>query len=92
MHLGMVFCQVDDGLRNSIDQMKYWHEIMMEHIDTRKKRIREIKKGLSLVPIFGFNIYVIQFSFIFNPLHLSPNQIELCTICIGKKTPTHALK
>jgi hypothetical protein len=32
---------MDDGFGNSINQMKDWHEIMMEHLDTRKKRIRE---------------------------------------------------
>jgi hypothetical protein len=41
MHPWMVFYQVDDGLRYSINQMKDWHEIMMEHLDTSKKRIRE---------------------------------------------------
>jgi hypothetical protein len=61
---------------------------MMEHLDTRK---RGLKKGLSLVPIFRLNICVTQFSFIFNPLHFSPNQIELCIIYIGKETPTHVL-
>ncbi len=41
MHLGMVFHQVDDGFENSINQMKDWHETMMEHLDTHKKRIKE---------------------------------------------------
>ncbi len=40
MHLGMIFCQVDDGFGNFINWMKDWHETMMEHLDTRKKRTR----------------------------------------------------
>ncbi len=41
MHLGMVFRRVDDGFKNSINWMKDWHETMMEHLDTRKKRTKE---------------------------------------------------
>ncbi len=41
MHLGMVFCQVDDGFGTSINWMNDWHETMMEHLNTHKKRIRE---------------------------------------------------
>jgi hypothetical protein len=37
MHLGMVFCRVDDGFENSINQMKDWHKTMMEHLDTHKR-------------------------------------------------------
>jgi len=37
MHLGMVFRQVDDGFGKSINWIKDWHEIMMEHLDTRKR-------------------------------------------------------
>ncbi len=40
MHLGMVFCWVDDGFKNSINRMKNWHETMMEHLDTYKKKTR----------------------------------------------------
>ncbi len=41
MHPGMVFCQEDDGFGNSINLIKDWHETMMEHLDTCKKRTRE---------------------------------------------------
>jgi hypothetical protein len=41
MHLRMVFRWVDDGFGNSINWMKDWHETMMEHLDTRKKRIKK---------------------------------------------------
>jgi hypothetical protein len=62
---------------------------MMERLDTHKKGI---KKVLTLIPIFGLNICVTQFSFTLNPLHLSPNQIESCTNCIGKESTMHVLK
>jgi hypothetical protein len=41
MHPGMVFCWVDNGFGNSINQMKDWHKTMMEHLDTCKIRNRE---------------------------------------------------
>jgi hypothetical protein len=41
MHLGMVFCWMDDGFKNSMNRMKDWHKTMMEHLDTCKKRTRE---------------------------------------------------
>jgi hypothetical protein len=41
IHAGMVFRRVDKGFKNSINWMKDWHETMMEHLDTRKKRTRE---------------------------------------------------
>jgi hypothetical protein len=41
MHPGMVFRKVDDNFKNSIDHMKDWHETMMEHLNTCKKRIKE---------------------------------------------------
>jgi hypothetical protein len=69
-----------------IDMKQWWNTYI--HV----KKELGIKKGLSLVPIFGLNICMTQFSFILNPLHLSPNQIELCTICIRKEAPTHVLK
>jgi hypothetical protein len=37
----MVFCQVDDGFGNSINQIKDWHEKMMEQLDICKKKTRE---------------------------------------------------
>jgi hypothetical protein len=37
----MVFCWVDDGFGNSINWMKDWHELMMEHLDTHKKKTKE---------------------------------------------------
>jgi hypothetical protein len=48
-------------------------------------------RGKEMV-VESFDICVAQISFILNPLHFSPNQIELCTICIRKKTPTDVLK
>ncbi len=41
IHSIMVFCWVDDGFGNSINQMKDWHKTMMEHLNTHKKKIRE---------------------------------------------------
>jgi hypothetical protein len=41
MHQQMVFHQVDDGFKNSINWMKNEHKTMMEHLDTHKKRTRE---------------------------------------------------
>ncbi len=41
MHLGMVFHYVNDGLGNSVHQMKDWHETMLEHGNICKKRARE---------------------------------------------------
>jgi hypothetical protein len=41
MHPGMVFHQVDGGFKNSINQMKDWHETTMEHLDTHKKKTRD---------------------------------------------------
>jgi hypothetical protein len=41
MHPRMVFRQVDDGIENSINQMKDWHETILEHLNTYKKRTRE---------------------------------------------------
>jgi hypothetical protein len=41
MHLGMVFHCVNDGLGNSMHQMKDWHETMLEHGNIRKKKTRE---------------------------------------------------
>jgi hypothetical protein len=41
MHPWMIFCWVDDGFGNSINWMKDWHEKMMEHLDTHKKKTRE---------------------------------------------------
>jgi hypothetical protein len=38
MHPRMVFRRVDDGFRNSINWMKDWHETIMEHLDTHKKK------------------------------------------------------
>jgi hypothetical protein len=61
MHPRMVFRRVDDGFRNSINWMKDWHETIMEHLDTHKKKEFGINKGVSLVPIFILNICVIQF-------------------------------
>jgi hypothetical protein len=41
MHLGMVFHCVNDGLGNSVHQMKDWHETMLEHGSIRNKRVHE---------------------------------------------------
>jgi hypothetical protein len=41
MHPGMVFHCVNDGLGNSLHQMKDWHGTMLEHGNIRKKRARE---------------------------------------------------
>jgi hypothetical protein len=41
IHPGMVFRQVDDGFKNSVNSMKDWHEIMIEHLDTYKNRTRK---------------------------------------------------
>jgi hypothetical protein len=41
MHWRMVFRHVDDDFGNSINSMKDWHETMMEHLDTHKKKTRE---------------------------------------------------
>jgi hypothetical protein len=38
MHPRMVFRRVDDGFGNSINWMKDWHEPIMEHLNTHKKK------------------------------------------------------
>jgi hypothetical protein len=35
---------VDDGIGNSINQMKDWHESMLKHIDTYKKIMSKLLK------------------------------------------------
>jgi hypothetical protein len=52
MHLGMVFCQVDDGFRNSINRMKYWHETIMEHLDTVKRRLGNKERFITCTHIW----------------------------------------
>jgi hypothetical protein len=41
MHLDMVFHCVNDGLGNSVHQMKDWHEMMLEHGNICKKKVHE---------------------------------------------------
>jgi hypothetical protein len=41
MHPNMVFHYVNDGLGNSMHQMKDWHETMLKHGNIYKKRARE---------------------------------------------------
>jgi hypothetical protein len=41
MHPSMVFHYVNDGLGNSMYQMKDWHETMLEHGNIRKKKAHE---------------------------------------------------
>ncbi len=41
IHPDMVFHCVNDGLGNSVHQMKDWHEMMLEHGNIRKKRAHE---------------------------------------------------
>jgi hypothetical protein len=41
MHLVMVFHCPNDGLGNSVHQMKDWHETMLEHGNIHKKRPHE---------------------------------------------------
>jgi hypothetical protein len=41
MHPDMVFHCVNDGLGNSMHQMKDWHETMLEHGNICKKKARE---------------------------------------------------
>jgi hypothetical protein len=41
MHLDMVFHCVNDGLGNSMHQMKDWHETMLEHANICKKKVHE---------------------------------------------------
>jgi hypothetical protein len=48
---------MDDGFENSINLMKNWHETMMEHLDTHKKKTREKRKVLHLYP-YSDLIYV----------------------------------
>jgi hypothetical protein len=40
MHLGMVFSWVENGLKNVVNWLKDWHETMLRHVDTHKKRTR----------------------------------------------------
>jgi hypothetical protein len=60
MHPKMVFHCVNDGLSNSVHQMKGWHETMLKHGNIHKKRVHEYKKTtqtclyLSLVLIFHY--------------------------------------
>jgi len=39
MHLNMVFHCINDGLGNSVHQMKDWHETMLEHGNIHKKKV-----------------------------------------------------
>jgi hypothetical protein len=41
MHFDMVFHCVNDGLGNSVHQMKDWHEMMLEHGNICKKKVHE---------------------------------------------------
>jgi len=41
MHPAMVFHCVNDGLGNSMHQMKDWHEMMLEHGNICKKKAHE---------------------------------------------------
>ncbi len=41
MHPNMVFHCINDGLGNSVYQMKDWHETMLEHGNIRKKKAHE---------------------------------------------------
>jgi hypothetical protein len=41
MHPSMVFHCVNDGLGNSMHQMKDWHETMLEHGNIHKKKVHE---------------------------------------------------
>ncbi len=40
-HLGLVLCRVEDGLGNSVKQLKDWHETMLNHTNVRTKRCHE---------------------------------------------------
>jgi hypothetical protein len=57
MHSRMVFCWMDDGFRNYINQMKDWHGTMMEHLNTFKKWTSEQRKAFHLYP-YSDLIYV----------------------------------
>jgi hypothetical protein len=41
MHPNMVFHCINDGLGNSLHQMKDWHDTMLKHGNIRKKRAHE---------------------------------------------------
>jgi hypothetical protein len=41
MYLGMVFHYANNGLGNSMHQLKDWHEKMLEHGNIYKKRAHE---------------------------------------------------
>jgi hypothetical protein len=41
LHQGMVFHQVNDGLGNSVNRMKDWHEMIRGHANTHKKKVHE---------------------------------------------------
>ncbi len=41
MHFGMVFHCINDGLSNSVHWMKDWHETMLKHGNTHKKKAHE---------------------------------------------------
>jgi hypothetical protein len=41
MHLSMVFHHINDGPCNLLHQMKDWHETMVEHANTHRKRVHE---------------------------------------------------
>jgi len=49
MHLDMVFHGVNDGLGNSMHRMKDWHEMMLGHGNTIRKRFMSKKKKHKLV-------------------------------------------
>jgi hypothetical protein len=58
MHHGMIFHCVNDGLGNSMHQMKDYHEMMLKHGNIYKKRVHEYKKTqtcLYLSPILIFH-------------------------------------
>jgi hypothetical protein len=46
MHPSMVFHHINDGLGNSVHQMKDWHEIMVEHANICRKKVHEYKKTI----------------------------------------------
>jgi hypothetical protein len=49
MHFNMVFHSINDGLGNSMHQMKDWHEMMLEHANIHKERVHELKKTTKIV-------------------------------------------
>jgi hypothetical protein len=66
MHPGMVFHYVNDGLGNSMHQMKDWHETMLEHGNIRKKRVHEAKKHKLVCTIPHFNFPLLKCASYYN--------------------------